>query len=201
MDAVNGWGRAQKWAYLERRSTTTIMTDLFPDLGNPVINSIEISFQIAGGIGSSWRVPGDLTVSPLLHWHTSHSATNLRISFFIPSQKKERLTQSYVLVNPECPAMGVTWISESTMDLSFDHLLKYKWPLYRSSSWSQEYLWGARALVCNCWIRCELLGSCSHSWRTAWSQSITMKEREKRDPSSSYFQDSAYATTFYFPFL
>jgi hypothetical protein len=26
------------------------------------------------------------------------------------------------------------------MDLSFDWLLKYKWPLYRSSSSSQEYL-------------------------------------------------------------
>jgi hypothetical protein len=43
------------------------MTHLFPDLGKPIIKSIEISFQIAGGIGSGWRVPGDLTVSPLLH--------------------------------------------------------------------------------------------------------------------------------------
>jgi hypothetical protein len=42
------------------------MTDLFPDLGKPVIKSIEISFQIAGGIESGWRVPGDLTISPLL---------------------------------------------------------------------------------------------------------------------------------------
>jgi hypothetical protein len=33
------------------------MIDLFPDLGKPVINSIEISFQIAGGIRSGWRVP------------------------------------------------------------------------------------------------------------------------------------------------
>jgi hypothetical protein len=107
VDAVNGWGRAQKWAYLERRSTTTIITDLFPDLGKPVIKSIDISFQISGGIGSGWSVPEDLTVSPLLRWHTSHSATNLRMSCFIPSQKKERLTLSYVLVNPECPAVGV----------------------------------------------------------------------------------------------
>ena len=43
------------------------MMDLFPDLGKPVIKSIEISFQIAGGIGSGCSVPGDLTVSPLLH--------------------------------------------------------------------------------------------------------------------------------------
>jgi hypothetical protein len=33
------------------------------------------------------------------------------------------------------------------------------------------------------------------------SQSATMKEREKRDPSSSYFLERASTTTFYFPFL
>jgi hypothetical protein len=48
-------------------STTTMMTDLFPDLGKPTIKSIEISRQIAGGIESSCSVPRDLTVSPLLH--------------------------------------------------------------------------------------------------------------------------------------
>ena len=201
VDAVNGWWRAQKWAYLESRSTTTIITDLFPDLGKPVIKSIDISFQISGGIGSGWSVPRDLTVSPLLRWHTSHSATNLQMSCFIPSQKKERLTLSYVLVNPECPVVGVAWSSESTVDLILDCLLKYKRPLYLSSSWSQEYPGGAYALFCSCWIRCELLGSCSHSWCTACSQSGTMKEREKMDPSSSYFRDSASATTLSLPFL
>jgi hypothetical protein len=44
-----------------------MMTDLFPDLGKMVIKSIEISFQIAGGIGSGCSVLDDLTVSPLLH--------------------------------------------------------------------------------------------------------------------------------------
>jgi hypothetical protein len=29
-----------------------MMTDLFPDLGKPTMKSIEISLQIAGGIGS-----------------------------------------------------------------------------------------------------------------------------------------------------
>jgi hypothetical protein len=43
------------------------MIDLFPDMGKPVIKSIEISFQIAGGIGSGCSVPRDLIVSPLLH--------------------------------------------------------------------------------------------------------------------------------------
>jgi hypothetical protein len=42
------------------------MTDLFPDLGKLVINSIEIPFQIAGGIERGCSVPGDLNVSPLL---------------------------------------------------------------------------------------------------------------------------------------
>jgi hypothetical protein len=41
--------------------------NLFPDLGKPVIKSIEVSFQIAGGIRSGCSVPDDLTVSPLLH--------------------------------------------------------------------------------------------------------------------------------------
>jgi hypothetical protein len=40
------------------------MTDLFPDLGKPVIKSIEISFQIAGGIKNGFTVPGHLNVSP-----------------------------------------------------------------------------------------------------------------------------------------
>jgi hypothetical protein len=44
-----------------------MMTNLFPDLGKPVIKSIEISFQIVGGIESGCSVPGDLNISPLLH--------------------------------------------------------------------------------------------------------------------------------------
>jgi hypothetical protein len=47
--------------------TTTMMADLFPDLGNPTMNSIEICVQIVVGIGSDWSVPGDLNLSLLLH--------------------------------------------------------------------------------------------------------------------------------------
>jgi hypothetical protein len=43
------------------------MTDLFPYLGNPIINSIEISFKIEGGIESGCSVPRDLIISPLFH--------------------------------------------------------------------------------------------------------------------------------------
>jgi hypothetical protein len=58
--------RVLKRAYLERQSTT-MMTDLFPNLGKPTMKSIEIFIQIVGGSGSGWSVPRGLTVSPLLH--------------------------------------------------------------------------------------------------------------------------------------
>jgi hypothetical protein len=48
------------------QSTTSMMTDLLLDLGKPTIKSIEISHEIAGGIGSGCSVLGDLTVSTLL---------------------------------------------------------------------------------------------------------------------------------------
>ena len=83
--AVNGCWREQKWAYLERRSTTTMMTKLFPYLGNPRMKSIEISHQIVRGFISGWSVHGFLKIFPLLRWHTSDSTTKVWISYFIPS--------------------------------------------------------------------------------------------------------------------
>jgi hypothetical protein len=44
-----------------------MMTDLLPDLGNPTMNSIEIYFQIEGGIKIIWSVLRALTLSPMLH--------------------------------------------------------------------------------------------------------------------------------------
>ena len=67
MDVVNGCLRAHKSTYLERQSTTTMMTDLLPDLGKPTSKLIEIYCQIAGEIGSDCSVLGDLIISPLLH--------------------------------------------------------------------------------------------------------------------------------------
>jgi hypothetical protein len=43
-----------------------MIIDLFPNLGKLVIKSIEISFQIVGGIGIGCSVPRDLTISPLV---------------------------------------------------------------------------------------------------------------------------------------
>jgi hypothetical protein len=43
-----------------------MMIDLFSNLGKLVLKSIEISLQIAGGIGSGCSVPRDLTIFPFL---------------------------------------------------------------------------------------------------------------------------------------
>jgi hypothetical protein len=43
-----------------------MMTDLLSDLGKPTMKAIEISFQIVGGIDSSWSMLGSLIVSHLL---------------------------------------------------------------------------------------------------------------------------------------
>jgi hypothetical protein len=45
----------------------TMINDLFLDLGNPTMKSIEIAYQIVGGSGSSWSVTEGLTIYPLLH--------------------------------------------------------------------------------------------------------------------------------------
>ena len=58
--------KSTKMSILGKTITTTMMTDLLPDLGKPTIKSIEISRQITGGIRSGCSVPGYLTVSPLL---------------------------------------------------------------------------------------------------------------------------------------
>jgi len=46
---------------------TTMMTDLFPDLGNPTMKYIEISNQIEGEIINGWSVLEAFTLSPLFH--------------------------------------------------------------------------------------------------------------------------------------
>ena len=57
----------KKRKYLVRRSTTTMMTKLFLDLGKLTMNSIEMSFQIVGGIEIDWSVPSSLSISHLQH--------------------------------------------------------------------------------------------------------------------------------------
>ena len=79
------------------------MTKLFPNLGKPTINSIEISIQILGGIERGWSVLAALIVSLLFQRQVSHSATKMRMLCFIPSQKEECLTDLEVLVKSECP--------------------------------------------------------------------------------------------------
>ena len=66
-----------------------MMTELLPDFGTPVMKSMETSVYIEAGKGKGCKVPGSMIVSPLLHWHTSHSATKVRMSCFMLVQKKE----------------------------------------------------------------------------------------------------------------
>ena len=106
MDVVNGCWRAQKWAYLERQSMTTMMIELFPDLGKTTLKYIEISHQIAGGIRSGWNVPGALISSPFLCWQTSHSATKVWTSWFIPSRKKRMFDPVISFGQPWMPNCG-----------------------------------------------------------------------------------------------
>ena len=64
ISSVKGYGKAQKGAYLERRSTTIMMTELLPTFGRTTINSMEMSVEMGRDYIDSWV----LIVSPLLHW-------------------------------------------------------------------------------------------------------------------------------------
>jgi hypothetical protein len=59
--------KGTKMSIFGKESTTTMMIDLFLDLGNLALKSIEISVHIAGGIKRGWSVLVILIVSPLLH--------------------------------------------------------------------------------------------------------------------------------------
>lgn len=51
LEAVYGWAREIKWAYLDSLSTTTIITLQPWDSGSPSIKSIEMSCHTLVGIG------------------------------------------------------------------------------------------------------------------------------------------------------
>jgi hypothetical protein len=64
-----------------------MMMDLFPDLGKTVIKSIEISFQIAGGIGSGCSVPEDLNFSLVVLTHVTFSYKIMNVLFHTIPEK------------------------------------------------------------------------------------------------------------------
>jgi hypothetical protein len=69
-----------------------MMIDLLPNLGNPMMKSIEISFHIVDGIGRGCNVSGvNFTVYPLLCWQVSDFSTKVCMLCFTPSHKKEHL--------------------------------------------------------------------------------------------------------------
>jgi len=96
MAGVKGWDKEHKLAFLEILSSATIMTDLFPDFGNPTMKSMDRSVHIVGRIGNGCNDLGVSIVSPFFLWKISHSAKKVKISFYIPAQKKECLARAYV---------------------------------------------------------------------------------------------------------
>jgi len=68
----------------------TMMTDLLPYFGSPTMKSIEMSVQ-SRQLAEWEKVvvnPKVSLSSPLFLWKLSHSATKVRMSFFMPSRKK-----------------------------------------------------------------------------------------------------------------
>lgn len=65
MSAVNGWGKEMKCAYLDSRSTTTMITECPWDRGSLSMKSIEMSNQMWSGIGSGCNSPAGFIVSDL----------------------------------------------------------------------------------------------------------------------------------------
>lgn len=66
--SVKGCWIAQKWAYLESQSTTTMMTNLLPSFGRLAIKSIEMYFHSVAGIGIGCKVLGFFIILSLFHW-------------------------------------------------------------------------------------------------------------------------------------
>ena len=67
MRAVNGCLSGWKCAYLDKRSTTTMMTFFPQDNGNPYMKSMEISVHILLGMGSGCNKPAGRVLSDLQH--------------------------------------------------------------------------------------------------------------------------------------
>lgn len=74
---ANGSSEAQKWSYLERQSTTTMMKNLSPILGRPIIKSIERSIKTVVGINSIYNVSRVFNIWPIFPWQASHSASKV----------------------------------------------------------------------------------------------------------------------------
>jgi hypothetical protein len=63
--AEKGCFKLTKWAYLEKRSTTTKMQEKPPEEGNPSMKSIETTDQDLSSTGSSYSRLGSLDRSDL----------------------------------------------------------------------------------------------------------------------------------------
>jgi hypothetical protein len=66
----------------------------------PIMKSIVISSHFQVGIGNGWRVLASLRCSAFTLQQTSHSATNLAISYFRPFHQNLFLTSLNILLLP-----------------------------------------------------------------------------------------------------
>jgi hypothetical protein len=88
MEASKWCCKEQKWAYSERHTiTTTMMIDLFLDLGNSIMKSIEISFHKYSGICKHCISIRFIIIYLSCYWKISPSSMKVWMSFFMPSQK------------------------------------------------------------------------------------------------------------------
>jgi hypothetical protein len=88
-----------KCVTLVRRSTITHIESLpLGVLGSPLMKSILISSHLHSGMGNGWSNPLGFWCSALTHWHTSHCATNLAASTFIPLHQYLSRISTYILV-------------------------------------------------------------------------------------------------------
>jgi hypothetical protein len=70
---------------------------LLPDLANFTLNPIEMSVHAVNIIGKGCSLRAIFIVSSLCYLQRSYSATQVQMSFFMPSPKNECLISSYVL--------------------------------------------------------------------------------------------------------
>lgn len=95
--AVNGCHNAVKWAYLERRSTTTMITMHPFEGGNPSMKSMETSDRTCSGIDNGCSNPAGFILSYLHRWHISHSSIKFFTVFRKLAQENDRQRQKSVL--------------------------------------------------------------------------------------------------------
>jgi hypothetical protein len=104
---VKGCSRGTKWLYFENLSTITSIQLTDPDLGMPLMKSMEIVWQASSGTGSGEKRPGYLLLLGLACWLVVQDLTKARVSAFIPYHANNCFNLLYVTGNPKCPPIDM----------------------------------------------------------------------------------------------